>query len=107
LTVVPPPGREGTLLAVGRRAWALLGIAAVIVLAWWVAGRLAIVVVPLLLVLFPAALLMPALVIGKVTRVSAFTVIVAVTAGATLLGALGAFLAVPVAACAARVLESP
>lgn len=42
------------------------------------------------------------LVMGRVVRLSAFTVIVAVTAGAALLGVLGAFLAVPVAACVAR-----
>lgn len=45
------------------------------------------------------------LIMGRVTRLSAFTVIVAVTAGAALLGVLGAFLAVPVAACAARAVE--
>jgi predicted PurR-regulated permease PerM len=59
--VVPPPSpQSSTLLAIGRRAWTVLGIAAVVVLAWWLAGRLAIVVVPLLLALFPAALLLPA-----------------------------------------------
>lgn len=42
------------------------------------------------------------LIMGRVVRLSAFTVIVAVTAGAGLLGVLGAFLAVPVAACVAR-----
>ncbi|MDN5750956.1 MAG: AI-2E family transporter [Pseudonocardia sp.] len=48
------------LLRIGRFAWALLGIAGVFVLAWLVATRLAVVVVPLLLALFPAALLAPA-----------------------------------------------
>lgn len=42
------------------------------------------------------------LLMGRVTRLSAFTVIIAVSAGATVLGVLGAFLAVPVAACTAR-----
>ncbi|MHA6783295.1 AI-2E family transporter [Pseudonocardia saturnea] len=42
------------------------------------------------------------LVMGRATRLSAFTVIVAVTAGAALLGVLGAFLAVPTAACLAQ-----
>lgn len=42
------------------------------------------------------------LIMGRVVRLSAFTVIVAVTTGAALLGVLGAFLAVPVAACVAR-----
>lgn len=44
------------------------------------------------------------LVAGRMVRLSAFTVIVAIAAGATVLGVLGAFLAVPVAACTARVL---
>lgn len=42
------------------------------------------------------------LVMGRATPLSAFTVIVAVTAGAALLGVLGAFLAVPAAACLAQ-----
>lgn len=44
------------------------------------------------------------LLMGKVTRLSAFTVIVAVSIGTTLLGVLGALLAVPTAACIAQVL---
>ncbi len=42
------------------------------------------------------------LVMGKVVRLTAVTVIVSVAVGATLLGVLGAFIAVPVAACIAR-----
>jgi putative heme transporter len=42
------------------------------------------------------------LITGKVLQLPAFVVIVAVTVGATLLGVLGAFLAVPVTACVAR-----
>lgn len=42
------------------------------------------------------------LVMGKVVEVTAATVIVSVAIGATLLGVLGAFLAVPVAASIAR-----
>lgn len=42
------------------------------------------------------------LVMGRVIRLSAFSVIVAVSAGAALLGVLGAFIAVPAAACTAR-----
>jgi predicted PurR-regulated permease PerM len=42
------------------------------------------------------------LVMGKATRLPGFTVIVAVTIGGTLLGVLGAFLAVPTAACLAQ-----
>jgi predicted PurR-regulated permease PerM len=57
----PPwaPG-QARLLRIGRHAWATLGIAGVLALAWWLAGLLAVVVVPLLLALFPAALLSPA-----------------------------------------------
>ncbi|MDN5750591.1 MAG: AI-2E family transporter [Pseudonocardia sp.] len=42
------------------------------------------------------------LVMGRVIRLSAFTVIVSISVGAALLGALGAFLAVPTAAVVAR-----
>lgn len=42
------------------------------------------------------------LLMGRITRLSAFTVIVAVSIGATLLGVLGALLAVPTAACIAQ-----
>lgn len=45
------------------------------------------------------------LLMGHVVRLSAFTVIVAIGIGATLLGVLGAFLAVPTAACAARAIN--
>ena len=43
------------------------------------------------------------LVMGRAVRLSAFTVIVAIGVGATLLGVLGALIAVPAAACTARV----
>lgn len=43
------------------------------------------------------------LVMSKVVQLSAFTVIVSIGIGAALLGVLGAFLAVPTAACTARV----
>lgn len=43
------------------------------------------------------------LIMGRMVRVPAFVVIVGIAVGATLLGVLGAFLAVPVAASAARV----
>lgn len=57
----PPaePGRTDGLLRAGQLAWSLLGIAAVTVLAWVAVSRLAVVVVPLLLALFPAAALAP------------------------------------------------
>lgn len=47
-------------MRLGRYAWASLGIAGLLVLGWLLAGLLAVVVVPLLLALFPAALLAPA-----------------------------------------------
>jgi putative heme transporter len=48
------------LVRLGRAAWAMLGIAGLVALALLVASRLTVVVVPLLLALFPAALLAPA-----------------------------------------------
>lgn len=45
------------------------------------------------------------LVAGRFMHLPAFAIIVAVAVGATLLGVLGAFLAVPVAACAVRVVQ--
>lgn len=47
------------MLRAGRVAWSLLGIVAVAVLVWIAVSRLAVVVVPLLLALFPAAALAP------------------------------------------------
>jgi putative heme transporter len=44
---------------IGRSAWALLGIVGVLVLAGWLAGRLSLIVVPVILALFPATLLVP------------------------------------------------
>lgn len=60
-----PDRRDGRLLdcplvRLGLGAWALLGVVAVLVVAWTLAVRLAVVTVPLLLALFPAALLAPA-----------------------------------------------
>ncbi|MDN5750590.1 MAG: hypothetical protein L0H64_19120 [Pseudonocardia sp.] len=54
------------LVRLGLAAWMLLGVAAVLVLAWMPAVRLAVVTVPLLLALFPAALLAP--VVGLLHR---------------------------------------
>ncbi|MFP4311339.1 MAG: AI-2E family transporter [Nitriliruptoraceae bacterium] len=47
------------LTRAGRAAWALLGLAGVLVLLGIIAGRLSLVVVPLILALFPATLLDP------------------------------------------------
>lgn len=44
---------------VGATAWALLGIIAILALVGWFAGRLSLIVVPLILALFPATLLVP------------------------------------------------
>lgn len=57
----PPlvPARSDGLLRAGRIAWSVLGIVAVAVAVWLVLSRLAVVVVPLLLALFPAAALAP------------------------------------------------
>lgn len=54
------------MLRVGQIAWALLGVAGVAVLLWLVVSRLAVVVIPLLLALFPAAALAP--LVGWLTR---------------------------------------
>ncbi|MDQ4031460.1 MAG: AI-2E family transporter [Actinomycetota bacterium] len=47
------------MLRAGRVAWGLLGVAGVAVLFWIVVSRLAVVVIPLVLALFPAAALAP------------------------------------------------
>lgn len=49
----------GGLLRAGRLAWSTLGIAGVLVLVSLVAGRLSLIVIPLILALFPATLLVP------------------------------------------------
>lgn len=59
-----PPGAAGqehsrSLVRWGHFAWALLGIAGVLVLGWLLVTRLSVVVIPMLLALFPAALLVP------------------------------------------------
>lgn len=53
------PGGASALARAGRSAWALLGILALVVGALYLAGQLTLVVVPLILALFPAALLAP------------------------------------------------
>ena len=47
------------LRRVGALAWAVIGIAGVVVILGYVAGRLSLVVVPVVLALFPATLLVP------------------------------------------------
>lgn len=57
----PPvvPERADGVLRAGRVAWSLLGIVAMAAVIWIAVSRLAVVVVPLLLALFPAAALAP------------------------------------------------
>lgn len=52
-------GRDDPLLRYGRHAWAVLGILALLVAAWFVLTKLSVVVVAFLLALFPAALMSP------------------------------------------------
>ncbi|MQA15187.1 MAG: AI-2E family transporter [Pseudonocardiaceae bacterium] len=59
VTEVTESGAARPLLRAGRMAWAALGIAGLLVVAWLVVSQLAFVVVPLLLALFAAALLAP------------------------------------------------
>lgn len=52
-------GVRATIREVGRTSWALLGIIGLLVLIGLVAGRLTLIVVPVVLALFPATLLVP------------------------------------------------
>lgn len=82
------PGQveESVWIQLGRYGWATVGIAAALVIFGLIAGRLSIVVVPLVLALFPAALLSPTAEALKRRRVPA--------AAASLLLILGTLLAV-------------
>lgn len=51
--------RASRVRTVGRTAWALLGVLGLLALVGWLAGRLSVIVVPLVLALFPATLLVP------------------------------------------------
>lgn len=55
----PPPDGTSTIRRIGSSAWALVGILAILALVGWLAGRLSLLVVPLILALFPATLLVP------------------------------------------------
>lgn len=60
----PPPSSSGAdaphpLLRAGRYAWAAVGVIALLVVLGLLAGQLVLVVVPLIIALFPAALLEP------------------------------------------------
>jgi putative heme transporter len=55
----PTGGSAGRLLAAGRLAWAIVGLAAAAVLVALLLARLSVVVVPAVLALFPATLLSP------------------------------------------------
>ncbi len=52
-------GGTSKLRSIGGTAWALLGIVGILLLVGWLAGRLSLIVVPLILALFPATLLVP------------------------------------------------
>jgi putative heme transporter len=54
-----PASRGGSLLRLGRLAWAILGIAGVAVVIWYVISHLMLVAAPLVLAIFPATLLVP------------------------------------------------
>lgn len=73
--------REHPLLRAGLFAWATVGVAAAAMLALWVLWRLRLVVIPLTLALFPAAVLAPAsrwLTAHRIPRtLSAFAVLLA------------------------------
>lgn len=58
-TAAPEADGASTIRRVGTTAWAALGIIAVLALVGWLAGRLSLLVVPLILALFPATLLVP------------------------------------------------
>jgi putative heme transporter len=58
-TVEDGAGRDRPYLRLGRIAWATLGIVGVLIVLGFVAGQVSLLVVPLVLALFPAALLMP------------------------------------------------
>lgn len=88
---------DASLLRWGRRAWAVLGIVAVLVLAWIAATSLAVVVVPLVVALFPAALLAP--VVGRLHRRGmprAVAVLVACVLAAAVVGGVVALIVPPV-----------
>lgn len=76
-------GDQRPLVRVGRVAWAAVGVLVLLVAAGLVVGQLSLVVIPLVLALFPAALLEPAARLLK--RVGAPSALAAL---ATILGAL-------------------
>jgi putative heme transporter len=100
-----PPGER--LVRAGRRAWALLGIALAAAAGALVAGQLAVVLIPVVLALFPAALLHPVAAWLKRRRVRPALAALGVVVGALLLlAALVAALVPIVAAQAPDLVES-
>lgn len=79
----PPDAAPDRFLRVGRRAWSAVGVVAVLVMAGLVASRLSLVIVPLVLALFPAALLEPV-----VRRLKRLGLAPAVAAAVALVGSL-------------------
>ncbi len=52
-------GSQSTVRRLGSTAWAVIGIAGVVVIVGYLAGRLSLIVIPVVLALFPATLLVP------------------------------------------------
>ncbi len=52
-------GGQSTVRRLGATAWAVIGIAGVVVIVGYLAGRLSLIVIPVVLALFPATLLVP------------------------------------------------
>ncbi|HSK96308.1 MAG TPA: AI-2E family transporter, partial [Euzebyales bacterium] len=60
--MLPPPSRrltERTTIRIGTYAWAVIGIVGVLLILLTIIGRLTLVVIPLAIALFPAAVLTP------------------------------------------------
>ncbi len=90
------PGEGGMLLRAGRVAWASIGLVALLVLVGFVVAQLSLVVVPLVLALFPAALLAPAAGWLKRHRVPAAAASLVIILASLLALAGGVALLVPV-----------
>ena len=87
----PPRDLGDGVLRAGRYAWAALGIVVLAVLAWMTLSYLRFVVVPLVLALFPAAALLPAverLVRLRVPRAVAALLLVVAVVLAVLVGVI-------------------
>ncbi|MPZ72463.1 MAG: AI-2E family transporter [Nitriliruptorales bacterium] len=77
------------VVRMGVYAWAVLGVVGILALAVWAAGTLAVVVVPLILALFPAAVLAP--LVARLKRMGMPDALAALIA---LLGGVGIFVGI-------------